>query len=95
MTYSEVHWKLFNFLTRRVLAFSFVVGGLVMAVFGVSNILPGGAVLVNSIPSDDLVFRWVTFLLPLLLVLFGVALFKVAPFVPRKKQTITKKNDLT
>ncbi|MFZ6816113.1 hypothetical protein ACO0K3_16705 [Undibacterium sp. Rencai35W] len=95
MTYSEVHWKLFNFLTRRVMAVSFVVGGSVMAVLSVSNILPGGMVLVNGIPSDDLVFRWVTFLLPLLLVPFGVALFKVAPFVPRKKRTITRKKDLT
>lgn len=91
MTYSEIHWKLFNFLTRRVMAVSFVVGGSVMAVHGVSNILPGGTVLVNGIPTDDLAFRWVTFLLPLLLVPFGVALFKVAPFVPRMKRTTNKK----
>jgi hypothetical protein len=91
MTYSEVHWKLFNFFARRVLAISFVVGGSVMAVLAVSNILPGGTVLVDGIPSDDLVFRWVTFLLPLILVPFGVALFKAAPFVPRKQRTITKK----
>ncbi len=49
-----------------------------MAVISVSNILPGGTVLVDGIPSDDLVFRWVTFLLPLILVPFGVALFKAA-----------------
>lgn len=91
MTYSEVHWKLFNFFARRVLAISFVVGGSVMAVLAVSNILPGGTVLVDGIPSDDLVFRWASFLLPLLLVPFGVALFKVAPFLPPKKRTITKK----
>ncbi len=56
-----------------------------MAVLGISNILPGGTVLVDGTPSDDLVFRWVTFLLPLLFVPIGIALFKVAPFVPSKK----------
>jgi hypothetical protein len=84
MTYSEIHWKLFNFLTRRVMAVGFVVAGAVLAGFGVPNILPGGMVLVNGIPSDDLVFRWVSFLLPLIFVPFGIALFKVAPFVPPK-----------
>ena len=62
-----------------------------MAVLAVSNILQGGTVLVNGIPSDDLIFRYVTFLLPLLLVPIGIALFRVAPFVPQKKRTITKK----
>lgn len=95
MTYSEFHWKLFNFLARRVIAVGFVVGGSVLAGYGVSNVLPGGTVLVNGIPSDDLVFRWVTFLLPLLFVPFGIALFKAAPFLPPNKRLITKKRDLT
>lgn len=85
MNYSETHWKIVDFFARRVLAVGFVVAGSILAIFGVQYILPGGTVLLNGIPSDDLVFRWASFLLPILMVACGIALFKVAPFVPPKK----------
>lgn len=56
-----------------------------LAIYGIPNLLPGGTVHVDGIPSDDLVFRWVSVLLPLLVVVLGIALFKAAPFVPPKK----------
>lgn len=85
MLHSEQQIKLFNFLARRVIGPAFVVVGLIVAAFGVKSILPGGTVLVDGVPTDDLVFRWLVFLLPLLVSLLGVALFKVAPFTPSKK----------
>jgi uncharacterized BrkB/YihY/UPF0761 family membrane protein len=85
MKYSESHWKLFNLLTRRLMAFSFILGGLVLAIYGVPSVLPGGTVLVEGVPSDDLVFRWLVVLLPLLVVFLGIALYRVAPFVPTRR----------
>lgn len=85
MKYSEYHWKFFNFLTRRLMALSFIVGGIILTMYGLQCILPGGTVLVDGIPTDDLVFRWVVFLLPLIGVLLGIASYRVAPFEPQKK----------
>lgn len=86
MKYSEAHWKLFNFLTRRVMAVSFVIGGIASAASALPNILPGGTVLVNGIPTDDLVIRWVSFFLPLLLIPIGIALFKAEPFAKKYRR---------
>ena len=85
MKYSENHWKFFNFLTRRVMALSFIFGGIIMTMLSLPSILPGGTVMVDGNPSDDLVLRWFVFLLPLVVVLLGIALYRVAPFEPRRK----------
>jgi hypothetical protein len=82
MTISDLYWKFFNFIVRRVLAIGFIGVGLILAAYGLPNVLPGGTVLVNGIASDDLVFRWLSVLLPLIAVALGVALFKAAPFKP-------------
>lgn len=84
MTYSNFHWKVLNFLVRRVVAIGFVTAGLVLVIYGLPNVLPGGTVLLNGVPTDDLVFRWVSILLPSLFIVFGIFLFKAAPFEPSK-----------
>lgn len=86
MKYSGAHWKLFNFLTRRVMAVSFVIGGIASAASALPNILPGGTILVDGVPTDDLVIRWVSFILPLLLIPIGIFLFKSAPFAQKKRR---------
>ncbi|MBC3873365.1 hypothetical protein [Undibacterium flavidum] len=85
MKYSEIHWKSFNFLTRRVMALSFIVGGAISTMYGIPSILPGGTILVEGVPSDDLVLRWTVVLLPSLVVVLGIALYRVAPSEPKKK----------
>jgi hypothetical protein len=85
MKYSDHHWKAFNFLVRRIVALGFVAVGLILTLYGLPNLLPGGTILVDGISSDDLVLRWVSVLLPLVLALFGVALFRIQPYVPSKK----------
>jgi hypothetical protein len=41
MNYSEIHWIFLSFFVRRIIAISFVAGGLVLAIYGALNILPG------------------------------------------------------
>lgn len=85
MKYSDVHWKVFNLSVRRFIAIGFVVIGLVLTLFGIPSVLPGGTVLVNGVPSDDLVLRWIVLLLPLVVVLLDIALYRAQPYVPRKE----------
>ena len=76
------YWRVFNFMTRRVMAVCFVVGGLAGFAFGVPNLLPGGTILVNGARSDDVVYRAFAALMPLLICLLGVALFRSKPYLP-------------
>jgi len=79
---SHTYWKLFNFSIRRVLSVLFVVGGLFGAATGVPVLFPGGSVPVNGVPSDDLVLRLAFVLLPLLVALIGIALYRAPPYDP-------------
>src|ERR1700704_4948741 len=79
---NSTHWTVFNFLARRVFACAFIFGGLVIAVSALPALLPGGTIKVDGQPSTDLVFRLVGVLLPLGIVLVGVALYRVAPYYP-------------
>jgi hypothetical protein len=85
MKYSDLHWKIFNFLVRRIVAVGFVAVGLILTLYGLPSLLPGGIVLVDGVPSDNLVLRWVAVILPLVLALFGIALFRAQPYVPSKE----------
>ena len=85
MKYSEFHWKLFNFFARRIIAIGFIVVGLVLALYSIPYVLPGGTVLVDGVPSDDLIFRWFAVLFPLVIALLGAALYRVQPYVPPKE----------
>ncbi|WP_374582849.1 hypothetical protein [Pseudoduganella sp.] len=77
-----LYWRLFNFIVRRIMSVAFAVGGLIMAVASFPYILPGGTIDIDGVPSDDLVFRWTAFMLPLIIAAFGVALYRAKPFNP-------------
>jgi hypothetical protein len=76
------YWRFFNFLVRRVLAAAFSIGGITLAYLNVEAIFPGGTINVDGVPSNDLVFRWIAFLLPLIIAVLGVALYRAKPFSP-------------
>lgn len=80
-----LYWRIFNFLVRRVVATGFVAGGLVVALRSVGSLLPGGTINVNGVPSDDFVFRLFAVLLPLIVSVLGVALYRAKPFSPSTK----------
>ena len=77
--YTRIHYRLVDFGARRVVAPGFIVVGLLVAAVGMPAVLPGGIVLVNGVPDDDLVMRWASVLLPLLVSGLGVALYRAKP----------------
>ena len=81
----SLYWRIFNFLVRRVVAVGFVVGGLVVGLVNLPALLPGGIVNVGGSPSSDIAIRLVAVILPMVVGALGVALYRVAPFDPRKK----------
>jgi hypothetical protein len=78
----SLYWRFFNFLVRRVVAVGFVVVGSILAVVNLPSLLPGGTIHVDGSPSSDIVLRVVAVLLPIVVAALGVALYRVAPFVP-------------
>ena len=79
-SFATAYWKIFNFVVRRVVAVGFVLVGIVVGGFGVPALLPGGTTQVDGVPSDDLVLRLAVVLLPLLVTVLGVALYRAEPF---------------
>jgi hypothetical protein len=77
-----IYWRVFNVLVRRVMAVAFAIGGLILAATSVPAIFPGGTINVDGVQSDDLVFRWVAVVLPMVVATLGVALYRVKPFLP-------------
>lgn len=77
-----IYWRLFNFLTRRVLACSFLVGGIVLFIASVPNVFPGGTVQYDGQATDDMGFRVISVLFPLIVVVLGIFLFRVKPYYP-------------
>jgi len=63
------------------MALVFAVGGVIMAAASVPYVLPGGTIDVDGVPTDDLVFRWAVFLLPLIVAAFGIALYRAKPYI--------------
>lgn len=78
----RLYWDFVNFLTRRVVAISFIAGGTAMGIMGSGYLLPGATVLVNGSPSDDLVMRLFAALMPWVMMALGVLLYRVAAFYP-------------
>ena len=78
----NMYWSILNFVVRRVVALGFIAIGLLVAASGAPGLLPGGSVQMNGAPSDDLVLRMAFVLLPLLVAVLGVALYRVKPFRP-------------
>lgn len=79
----RLYWDFLNFLARRVVAVSFIVGGTVMGMIGSGYLLPGATVLVDGSPSDDLVMRLFAALMPWVVMGLGVLLYRVAPYYPK------------
>jgi hypothetical protein len=79
---SGAYWKVFNFCVRRIVAVLFVVGGLFGAATGIPVLFRGGTVPVNGVPSDDLGLRLAFVLLPALVALAGIALYRAPPYDP-------------
>ena len=76
------YWRFFNFVVRRVMALVFAIGGFILACTNIPAIFPGGTINVDGVPSDDLVFRWVAVVLPMVCATLGLALWRVKPFMP-------------
>jgi hypothetical protein len=85
------YWRIFNFLARRILASGFMLVGGLVALFNVPAVLPGGTINVNGTPSGDMFFRVVSVLLPLVVGILGIALFRSQPYYPR--ETNSQGND--
>lgn len=78
----KLYWRFLNFLIRRVVATAFVSGGIILFIYGMPSILPGGTVQVNGEPTDDMVFRFFSALFPLVLVVLGIFLFRAKTYYP-------------
>ena len=78
-----IYWRTFNFFVRRVIAISSIFVGLVLAIIDTPALLPGGTINVDGVPISDLVFRILSVVLPLLVAIIGVALFRIKPYYPR------------
>lgn len=81
--YEKFHFAVVNFLARRVVGPGFVVVGTLLAGDNLSGLLPGGTTLVEGVPSDDLVLRWVAVFFPALVAVLGLALFRAKPYLPK------------
>jgi len=84
MTFSASYWKLFNFLVRRVVAAGFIIVGLIVSYFGVNDLIA------ENPRQTDHVVRWITVLMPLLVVALGVLLARTTPYVPSGKDGIKR-----
>lgn len=82
MNIRKSYWQFFNFLVRRVIAVGFILGGAILFIYGLVNILPGGTVQFNGQSTDDLFLRFFSALFPLIVVMLGIFLFRANPFYP-------------
>lgn len=82
MKIRKLFWQFFNFLIRRIIALGFVFGGIILFIYGVPSILPGGTVQFNGEPTDDMVLRFFSALFPLVVVVLGIFLFRAKPYYP-------------
>ena len=86
MTELPLYYRFVNFVVRRVVAVGLVVVGSLVALSGIPALVnPDGTVLVNGQPQGDLFYRIGGVLLPAIMVLLGVLLFRAAPFVPKER----------
>jgi hypothetical protein len=68
-----------SFAARRIVAPMFVLGGGIMAVVNLPTLLPGRTIMVNGVPSDDLVLRAASVVFPLLVAALGAAMYRSLP----------------
>jgi hypothetical protein len=85
-----LYWRVFNFMVRRVVAVGFVVVGGLIAISNVPSLVdPDGTVLVNGQPQSDLFYRIFVVVLPAVIAVLGVLLYRSAPFAPKMTRSET------
>jgi hypothetical protein len=81
MSQPTPYWRFFNFMVRRVLAVWLVFVGSIMCVYFLPSLLdPKGTIPVNGVPESDVVYRLFAVLMPALMAVLGVLLYRVRPY---------------
>jgi hypothetical protein len=81
MSYRTTHWKVVNFIVRRVVAIGGVINGSLMALFALPPLLmTDGTVVVNGEPTFSLLWRILNLVMALFLVGFCVFLYNLPQF---------------
>jgi hypothetical protein len=79
MSYTEWHSRFVSFLVRRVIAPGFIIIGSIVAIYDTRYLMPGATIPVNGVPSDDLIYRIVSVVVPLLVLGVGILLYRAPP----------------
>lgn len=83
MGIQQTYWRVFNFVVRRVVAVVFVIVGSIGALSSLPALFnPNGSIPVNGPPDRDIVYRIIAFVLPGVMAVFGVLIYRAKPFVP-------------
>jgi hypothetical protein len=83
MTLQQAYWRFFNFMVRRVVAVGFALVGSLIAISAIPALLdPNGTIPVNGVPEHDIFYRLFAFLLPAIIAVFGVLMYRAKPFTP-------------
>jgi len=65
---------LFSFLARRIGGPAFAIGGAFLSLSSIDILLPGGTVMMDGVPTDDIVLRAFAVLFPGVIAVLGVAM---------------------
>jgi len=81
--YERFHWRAFNLLAK-VTGWAFLIGGALLgSYFLLSAFVSGNTVLVNGVPSTDIVNRTIAVVLPFVMALFGFLIVLAKPYFPK------------
>lgn len=81
------HWRLANFLVRRVCAVGFIICGSIVLLAWLPALLdPNGTIPVNGRPEHDIGWRLLGVLIPAIVVVLGILLFRTKPYEPGRRQ---------
>lgn len=81
--YERIHWRAFNFLAKLT-GWAFLIGGSLLGSYSLlSAFVAGNTVLVNGVPSSDIVNRTLAVVLPFVMALFGVLIVRAKPYFPK------------
>jgi len=75
---------LFSVIVRRIVAPMFFVGGIVVGGYNIVRLVTTGSVLVEGKPTDDWFFVAVSILLPAVVAILGLLLFRAKPHYIRE-----------
>lgn len=83
MELQQAYWRLFNFVVRRVIAVLFIVGGSIISLSFIPALLdPNGSILVDGVPETDLFYRVFAVVMPAIMAVCGVLMYRAKPFSP-------------